>query len=57
MPEFYVGDRVEVNRNRRRIVDAVVKAITIDDKGRRRLQVDFGHEQTALIHEWQVVKA
>jgi hypothetical protein len=21
-----------------------------------RLQVDFGKEQTALIHEWQVVK-
>ena len=21
-----------------------------------RLQVDFGHEQTALIHVWQVVK-
>jgi len=37
-----------------KIVDAVVKAV-IERKDGRQLQVDFGHEQTALIYEWQVV--
>ena len=30
--------------------------ISIEETSGSRLQVDFGHEQTALIHEWQVVK-
>ena len=37
-----------------KIVDAVVKAV-IERTDGLRLQVDVGHEKTALIHEWQVV--
>jgi len=38
-----------------KIEDAVIRAV-IEDADGLRLQVDFGHEQTSLIHEWQVVK-
>jgi hypothetical protein len=37
------------------IVDATIKAVITETDG-LRLQVDFGFNQTALIHEWQVVK-
>jgi len=38
-----------------RLEDAVVRAV-IEHTDGLKLQVDFGHEQTALIEEWQVVK-
>jgi hypothetical protein len=41
--------------HRGRIVDATIKAI-IDRTDGKRLQVDFGNDETALIHLWQVVK-
>jgi hypothetical protein len=53
--DFAVGDRVKVNMHRGRIVDATIKAI-IDRTDGKRLQVDFGNDETALIHLWQVVK-
>jgi hypothetical protein len=53
--DFVVGDRVKVNMHRGRIVDATIKAI-IDRTDGKRLQVDFGKDETALIHLWQVVK-
>jgi hypothetical protein len=34
---------------------AVIRAV-IEHTDGLRLQVDFGHEQAALIHDWQVVK-
>ena len=37
-----------------KIVDAVIKAI-IDTSEGVKYQVDFGFDQTALIHEWQIV--
>lgn len=37
------------------IIDATVRAIVQHTDG-IRLQVDFGKNQTALIHEWQVAR-
>jgi transcription antitermination factor NusG len=52
--EFYVGEKVRVNLHAGKIVDATIRAIIPQTDG-LRLQVDFGFEQTALIHVWQVV--
>jgi len=38
-----------------RIEEATIKAV-IEHIDGIRLQVDFGHDQTALIELWQVVK-
>jgi hypothetical protein len=53
--DFAVGDRVKINMHRGRIVDGTVKAVVNHTDG-PRLQVDFGNDETALIHLWQVVK-
>ena len=53
--EFKVGDKIRVNLHHGKIEDAVVRAV-IEHTDGLKLQVDFGHEQTALIEEWQVVK-
>jgi hypothetical protein len=52
--EYKVGDRIQISLNNQ-IMDAVIRAV-IEHADGLRLQVDFGHEQTALIDEWQVVK-
>jgi hypothetical protein len=52
---YAVGDRVKVNVHTGRIVDATVKAV-IENTDGKRLQVDFGKDETALIHLWQVVE-
>jgi hypothetical protein len=52
---YAVGDRVKVNLHTGRIVDATIKAI-IDRTGGKRLQVDFGKDETALVYLWQVVE-
>jgi hypothetical protein len=49
-----MGDYIQISLNDQ-IMDAVIRAV-IEHTDGLRLQVDFGHEQTALIHEWQVVK-
>jgi hypothetical protein len=51
--EFKVGDRVTVSLYTGRIVEGVVKAIIQKTDG-TRLQVDYGQDQTALVHLWQV---
>jgi hypothetical protein len=51
---YKVGDHIQISLNNR-ILEAVVRAV-IEQTDGLRLQVDFGNEQTALIHEWQVVK-
>jgi hypothetical protein len=51
---YKFGERIQISLNNR-ILDATIRAIVQDTDG-LRYQVDFGHEQTALIHEWQVVK-
>lgn len=50
-----VGDKIKVNMHAGKIVDATVKAIIESNDG-VKYQVDFGFDQTALIHEWQIVK-
>jgi hypothetical protein len=52
---YSVGDRVKVNLHTGRIVDATVKAV-IERTDGKRLQVDFGKDETALVHLWQVVE-
>jgi len=52
---YAVGDRVKVNLHTGRIVDATVKAV-IERTGGKRLQVDFGKDETALVYLWQVVE-
>ena len=50
-----MGDHVKVNLHTGRIVEATVKAI-IDRTGGKRLQVDFGKDETALVYLWQVIE-
>jgi hypothetical protein len=52
---FHVGDAIKVNLHTGRIVDATVKAV-IEHTDGIQLQVDFGHDETALVHGWQVVE-
>jgi hypothetical protein len=52
---YAVGDRVKVNMHTGRIVDATIKAV-IERTDGKRLQVDFGKDETALVHLWQVVE-
>jgi transcription antitermination factor NusG len=52
--QFHVGQKIRINLHAGRIEEATVKDIVEHTDG-LRLQVDFGHEQTALIHVWQVV--
>jgi hypothetical protein len=49
---FKIGDRVEVTLHTGRIVEAVVKAVVERTDG-KRLQVDYGEDETALVHLWQ----
>ena len=51
--DFHVGDRVKVNPHRGRAVEAVIKAVTTDQKGRVRLQVEFGKDKKAFVYDWQ----
>jgi hypothetical protein len=53
--DYAVGDRLKVNLHTGRIVDATVKAV-IEHTDGKRLQVDFGKDETALILPWQVVE-
>ena len=55
MRNYKVGDRVKVNLHTGRIVDATIKAV-IERTDGKRLQVDFGKDETALVHLWHVVK-
>jgi hypothetical protein len=50
--EFAVGDKLRVRLHDGRTVDATVRAIVDDGE---KLQVDFGHEETALVKVSQVV--
>jgi molybdopterin-binding protein len=50
--EFVVGEKLKVKLHDGRIVDAIVRAIV--DAG-DKLQIDFGHEETALVKANQIV--
>jgi hypothetical protein len=47
MNEFHIGDKLKVKLHDGRIVDATVRALVNDGE---KLQVDFGHEETALVN-------
>jgi hypothetical protein len=53
--EYAVGDKVKVNLHHGTIEDAIVRAVVQHGDG-LKLQVDFGHEQTALIDPRQIVE-
>ena len=52
--QFKVGDRVKVSLPVGQIVDATIRAVIESTEG-IILQVDFGHDQTALVHERDVL--
>jgi hypothetical protein len=52
--QFKVGDKVRVNLHTGKVEEAMVRAV-IDGTDGKKLQVDFGNEQTALIHVNQVI--
>ena len=55
--QFKVGDKIGVNLHHGKIEDAIVRAVVrLAAAEGIKLQVDFGHEQTALVEEWQVVE-
>ena len=50
-----VGDSVVVRLNDGRIVEATIRAV-VDATDGVRLQLDYGRDETALIHERQIRK-
>jgi hypothetical protein len=51
---YKTGQRVVVRLPSGRITEAVVRAVIETTEG-LKLQVDYGHDETALVHERQVV--
>jgi hypothetical protein len=51
---FHVADHIRVSLPGGKIVDATIKAVIETTEG-IKLQVDFEHDQTALVHVRQVV--
>jgi hypothetical protein len=45
---------MKVNPHTGRAIEVVIKAVTTDQKGRVRLQVEFGKDKKAFVYEWQV---
>jgi hypothetical protein len=52
--DFKSGQHILIKPSGRRIEEATIKAIVEHTDG-VRLQVDFGHDETALVELWQVV--
>jgi hypothetical protein len=52
--QFKRGDYVKVSLPVGQIVEATIRAVIESTEG-VQLQVDFGHEQTALVHERDVL--
>jgi hypothetical protein len=50
---YKIGEPIIVRLNDGRIVEAKIKAV-IEGTNGVHLQVDYGHDETALIHEKQV---
>jgi hypothetical protein len=50
--EFHVGDKLQVKLHDGRTADSSIHAI-VDDGD--KLQIDFGHEETALVNVSQVI--
>jgi hypothetical protein len=54
--EYKSGQSILVKLSGGRIVEARVNHL-IQDRDATKLQVDFGHDETALIEHWQVLAA
>jgi hypothetical protein len=52
---YKVGNPIVVRLNDGRIVEAKIRAV-IEETNGLHLQVDYGHDETALVHEKQVGK-
>jgi hypothetical protein len=52
--QFKVGERVRVSLPPGRIADATIRAVIPSSEG-IKLRVDYGHDETALIHEGDVL--
>jgi hypothetical protein len=52
--QFKRGDYVKVSLPVGQIVEATIRAVIESTEG-VQLQIDFGHEQTALVHERDVL--
>ena len=53
--EFKPGQFIRVKLSGGRIVEARVNHL-VQDRDATKLQVDFGHDETALIELWQVLE-
>lgn len=53
--QFKVSDKIKINMHGGKIVDAMIRAIVESNDG-VKYQVDSGFDQTALVHQWQIVK-
>ncbi len=53
--KYKVGNPITVMLNDGRIVEAKIRAV-IEQTNGLHLQVDYGHDETALVHEKQVRK-
>ena len=51
--QFKVGDTITVKLHDGRKVDATIRAVFQQD-GETKMNIDFGHEETATIELWQV---
>lgn len=51
--KYKVGSPIVVRLNDGRIVEAKIRAV-IEQTNGLRLQVDYGHDETALVHERQI---
>jgi hypothetical protein len=52
---YKIGQTIIVKFNDGRVLESKIRAI-IEGTNGLKLQVDFGHEETALINERQIVK-
>jgi hypothetical protein len=50
---YKVGDQIIVKLDERRKVHATIRAVYQED-GKTKLNIDYGHEETATIELWQV---
>jgi hypothetical protein len=53
--QFKPGQRIRIKLSGGRIAEATIRTVVEHTDG-VRLQVDFGHDQTALVELWQVVE-
>ena len=53
--DYAVGDQIKVKLHDGRKVDATIRAV-FHQNGEMKLNIDYGHEETATIELWQLEK-